>query len=248
MNFGEAIEALKQGKRVTRKGWNGKNMYLWLLPAATVKSEWCRDPFLKEIADNNGGETECLGAIRMKTADNKVLTGWLANQTDMLSEDWELYSEKSHVKDVDDWNYKGIRFLRADVGPIGWDSGTVNGVDDDDDNPQIPCVVESKNEKRWNILIDIKTGQVVNWTKGVSASVYYKVCDDGIYTAYDNYMNIVHELEDYVPSIMAFDDECYGYGDYVVLDINENGNIVNWPDNKKIKSFIDDFLNPDKDY
>ena len=31
MNFGEAIEAMKNGKFVTRKGWNGKNMYLWLI-------------------------------------------------------------------------------------------------------------------------------------------------------------------------------------------------------------------------
>lgn len=91
MNFGDAIEALKEGKKVTRTGWNGKGMYLWLMPAATVKAEWCREPHLKEIAENNGGEVECLGSIRMKTADNKVLTGWLASQTDMLSEDWVLY-------------------------------------------------------------------------------------------------------------------------------------------------------------
>ena len=29
-NFGEAIEALKEGKKVQREGWNGKGMYLWL--------------------------------------------------------------------------------------------------------------------------------------------------------------------------------------------------------------------------
>lgn len=45
---------------------------------------------LKEIVDANGGETEALGTICMKTADNKVLTGWLASQTDILSEDWVI--------------------------------------------------------------------------------------------------------------------------------------------------------------
>ena len=69
--FGEALEALKQGKKVTRLGWNGKSMYLWLKPAITIKSEWCKDPILKEIVDANGGETEALGTICMKTADNK---------------------------------------------------------------------------------------------------------------------------------------------------------------------------------
>lgn len=88
LNFGEAIEALKSGQKVSRLGWNGKGMYLWLKPAATIKSEWCKDPILKEIVDANGGETEALGTICMKTADNKILTGWVATQSDMLSEDW----------------------------------------------------------------------------------------------------------------------------------------------------------------
>lgn len=89
-DFGYAIRALKEGKRVSRQGWNGKGMYLWLLPAAMVKAEWCREPHLKEVAEANGGEIEALGSIRMMTADKKVLTGWLASQPDMLAEDWEI--------------------------------------------------------------------------------------------------------------------------------------------------------------
>jgi hypothetical protein len=88
MDFGQAIRLLKQGKRVARVGWNGKGMYLWLLPAATVKAEWCREEHLRAVAEANGGEIEALGSIRMMTADKKVLTGWLASQTDMLAEDW----------------------------------------------------------------------------------------------------------------------------------------------------------------
>ena len=90
LNFGEAIEALKRGQRVTRPGWNGRGMYLWLLPAAKVKAEWCREPHLKAVAEANGGEIEALGSIRMMTTDKKVLTGWLASQSDMLSEDWQI--------------------------------------------------------------------------------------------------------------------------------------------------------------
>ena len=91
MTFGMAIEAMKRGKKVARRGWNGKGrMYLWLLPAANVKAEWCKEEHLKALAEQNGGEFECLASIRMKTADNKVLTGWLASQTDMLAEDWTV--------------------------------------------------------------------------------------------------------------------------------------------------------------
>jgi hypothetical protein len=90
MNFGEALTALHEGKKVARSGWNGKGMFLWLKPATVIKSEWCKDPMLKSIVDANGGEMEALGTICMKTADNKILTGWLASQTDMLSADWEV--------------------------------------------------------------------------------------------------------------------------------------------------------------
>lgn len=90
MTFGAAIEALKQGKFVARKGWNGKGMYLWLMPATSVKAEWCKEPHLKALAERNGGAIDALGSIRMLTADKKILTGWLASQTDMLSEDWVI--------------------------------------------------------------------------------------------------------------------------------------------------------------
>ena len=88
--FGQAGESLKCGWKVARKGWYGNGMFLWLKPFAMVKSEWCKDPMLKDIADRNGGEIEALGTICMKTADNKILTGWLASQTDILSCDWVL--------------------------------------------------------------------------------------------------------------------------------------------------------------
>lgn len=94
MNFGQAIELLKQGKKVTRKGWNGKGMYLWLKPQAVIEKEWCRDPYLIECIENtNTNQILALGTICMFTHDSTgrkaVLTGWLASQSDMLSEDWE---------------------------------------------------------------------------------------------------------------------------------------------------------------
>ena len=90
-DFGAAIRALKEGKKVTRSGWNGNGMYLWLLPEARVPASWCKEPHLKQLAESNpdgSGEMHCLPSIRMKTADGKVLTGWLASQSDLLAEDW----------------------------------------------------------------------------------------------------------------------------------------------------------------
>ncbi|EMB3086319.1 TPA: DUF2829 domain-containing protein [Klebsiella pneumoniae] len=78
LSFGLAIEALKQGKKVARDGWNGKGMWLKLVPA--------------DIADKVAFEYEALdGApwIGMKTADDKFVP-WLASQTDVLAEDWQI--------------------------------------------------------------------------------------------------------------------------------------------------------------
>lgn len=92
MTFGMAIEAMKRGKKVARKGWNGKGMWLWLKPSAQIKAEWCKDEMLKSAAEENGGEILGLGTICMYTHDSTgrkaVLTGWLASQSDMLYEDW----------------------------------------------------------------------------------------------------------------------------------------------------------------
>lgn len=84
-DFGEALKFLKGGQCVARKGWNGKNMFLYYVSEGKypVKMEAA-----KPLADENG--LVSYGAyIAMKTAQGNVVP-WLASQTDMLSEDWVL--------------------------------------------------------------------------------------------------------------------------------------------------------------
>jgi hypothetical protein len=93
MDFGEAIKALKSGERVCRAGWNGKGMWLSYSPgsqALPAANFW--SPCNKSFAEQNGGTAEVLPCITMKTADGKILMGWLASQTDMLPEDWGIVS------------------------------------------------------------------------------------------------------------------------------------------------------------
>lgn len=82
MNFGQALEELKVGKKVARTGWNGKGMFLCL--ANTIDFETKAD---LSCCEHLEGEL-VLPAIVMKTADNHFCVGWLASQTDMLAEDW----------------------------------------------------------------------------------------------------------------------------------------------------------------
>lgn len=90
--YDEAVKRLKDGKKVAREGWNGKGMYLWLLPEAEVHRDWCKDPRLLECFEEGEDTLLCLGSIRMYTINARgrkaVLTGWLASQSDMLENDW----------------------------------------------------------------------------------------------------------------------------------------------------------------
>lgn len=94
MNFGQAIEALNRGQKVSRRGWNGKGMYLWKKPVFEITPEICSDPKLKQAVIDNGGRLLGLPTICMYTHDSTgrkaVLTGWLASQSDIFAEDWEL--------------------------------------------------------------------------------------------------------------------------------------------------------------
>lgn len=91
MTFGLAIEALKMGKKVARSGWNGKGMWLTLSPGSEdlpAEKFWAKHN--REFAESNGGTATVSPYITMKTADNKIQSGWLASQTDMLAEDWQV--------------------------------------------------------------------------------------------------------------------------------------------------------------
>lgn len=76
-SFSKALELLKQGDKITRKGWNGKGMWLTLIP----KSHWETTRGL-EMLDG-------LPWVGMKTVDDKFVP-WLPSQTDLFAEDWMI--------------------------------------------------------------------------------------------------------------------------------------------------------------
>lgn len=88
LNFGAVIEALKNGKRVSREGWNGKGMYLWLLPKSEVKREWVKDPHLL-AAFGDKDTLECGYCIRMRNAQGTIDT-WHPSIPDLFAEDWQI--------------------------------------------------------------------------------------------------------------------------------------------------------------
>ena len=109
LNLGQAIEALKQGKRVARQGWNGKDMFIFMRPADElhvafvakyIKSlpQSVKDYYYQDCVDENGNllDLEKNDVVKftaylcLKAADGTIVNGWLATQTDILSEDWTI--------------------------------------------------------------------------------------------------------------------------------------------------------------
>lgn len=89
MDFGRAISELKDGKRVAREGWNGKGMFLFLQPGYPdgIKAN---ANTAKGMGIPEGTEISTRPYIAMVDAQGYVVTGWLASQTDMLAEDWQI--------------------------------------------------------------------------------------------------------------------------------------------------------------
>lgn len=85
LTFGDAIEALKLGKKVARLGWNGSEMFLFLVPGSTFEVN--RPPLLG-IYDP-GTVINYRPHIDMRTANGEVVP-WLASQSDVIEEDWYI--------------------------------------------------------------------------------------------------------------------------------------------------------------
>jgi len=103
LSFGKAIEALKQGKRVSRSGWNGKGMFIFMqvpsrvsgniIPKMTSLPQSVKDEFKKRLDEVWGDEEKAdfgityQNQIAMVYPDNNIY-GWVASPSDVLEEDW----------------------------------------------------------------------------------------------------------------------------------------------------------------
>jgi hypothetical protein len=113
--------------------------------------------------------------------------------------------------------------LMVDARVRYWEDAEVNGISDDDGN-LIPCRVGDS----WMPTIELATGVILGWPVGTSAKIHYKVCDDGDYWLADAEGNRLYKWADhYVPDrLLCVGDR--GYGDYIILNVMEDGRIAGW--------------------
>lgn len=82
MDFGKAIISAKNGKKIQRLGWNGKNQYVEL---ATQIS------YINADGETINAEHDAIGNSALAfVGTSGVQIGWLASQADMLADDWEI--------------------------------------------------------------------------------------------------------------------------------------------------------------
>lgn len=127
-----------------------------------------------------------------------------------------------------------VRYLEAFCEVRYWEDGIVNGKEDDEGS-----LIPFRKGNMWNIVIDLYTGKVENWPEGFTADVHYKVCDAGEYKLFgpEPDREFVTSYCGYVPSILYPGAD--GYGDYVILKIDNEGKIANWPPNINLKNFYE---------
>lgn len=113
-----------------------------------------------------------------------------------------------------------------------FEDAAVNGVQDEEGS-LIPCRDKNGN---WCPEIELETGKILNWEIGKTASIHYKVCDNGTYSLKDAEGEIIYSQESYVPNFLAIDDE--GFGDYIIITVDENGFIQNWNNEIDFDSFF----------
>lgn len=124
------------------------------------------------------------------------------------------------------------------IHPRYWEDSEINGVEDDAENPKMPLIEEHIGEKAWHIIINLDNGQIGNWPKDTTASIHYKSCDDNYIDILDDQLGIVKYYTGYVPNFLCPKEN--GYGDYVIMDIDENGFIQGFNNN------LDDIFEEDE--
>lgn len=95
LTFGQALEFAKEGKRIARQGWNGKNMFVFQRPGDVLSPDFV--PNVKSLPLSvkmflmaQDRAITFLPYLCMYSAAGEIVNGWLASQTDMLAQDWEV--------------------------------------------------------------------------------------------------------------------------------------------------------------
>jgi len=113
------------------------------------------------------------------------------------------------------------KYLKVKVGVRYWQDADVNGQEDIHGK-----LIPFRNGAYWMPVINLELGTIENWPVGMTASIHYKVCDDGEYWLLDeNKIRLAKWKDHYVPeAFLCFGDD--GFGDYIIFNVDAAGKIL----------------------
>lgn len=138
--------------------------------------------------------------------------------------------KKNYLKPED------VYYLKVNAHVRYWEDSDINGVPDityeeqkEGMMPRMPLA--SEDGECWCPVIDVKNLRILDWPKGTEAYIHYKVCDECEVTCLDKNKNPIHEYDYYVPKFLQYADS-FMDGDYVVMEIDGEGNLVDFPEDE----------------
>jgi len=115
------------------------------------------------------------------------------------------------------------KYLEVSAGVRYWEDATINGVEDEDGN-----LVPFRSGDIWKPVINLDSGVMLNWPEGTTASIHYKVCDQGEYWLQDESGERVAKWKGYYVPGCFLCQGGGGFGDYIILNVGEDGKIADW--------------------
>jgi hypothetical protein len=88
MTFEQALVEVKQGKKITRKGWNGKGAWVVMMPSLYLEAGMVNGRTRKHIGE--GVPLDSQPYFAMMTSEGKWQPGWIPSQADLFADDWEV--------------------------------------------------------------------------------------------------------------------------------------------------------------
>ena len=116
-------------------------------------------------------------------------------------------------------------YLLVDAGVRYWEDSEVDERPDNDGT-----LIPFRQGDRWQPVIRLADGVIEGWPTRLTANIFYKVCDDGVYHLLDQGRQAIARWKDYyVPDrLLSLELGLDGFGDYIALKVDGNGKILGW--------------------
>lgn len=118
---------------------------------------------------------------------------------------------------------QGARYLEVSAAVRYWEDASVNDCEDADGT-----LIPLRKGNDWCPIIDLDAGRIMDWPDDCIANIHYKVCDGGEYWLLNGERERIAKWGGYYVPDEFLCPGTNGYGDYIILTVNNCGSIADW--------------------